>query len=268
MTLSEFLTGIANAIRATKGTTEPIPAANFADEIASIDSSGETVEPVLTELEVSANGEYVPGDGIDGYSRVTVNVDDGSADSTDLKMVEFIISDGASCIDTGVLAQSGLTITVDAQYLSTASNQALFGAKESASSNRLSLFYYQDSELYFYYGSSGYPYVKTVSITDRHIFRAVGNILYVDEVQTITGTAASFTGSQNIAIFACNYASGVKEHSIARLYSMQIENGGELIRDFVPAIYNGVIGLYDRVDGKMYENCGTGALAAGPATEE
>ena len=69
--LTDYLTSIADAIRNKKGTTELIPASNFAEEIASIETGS---EPVLVELNATANGIYVPGEGVDGYNNVTVNV--------------------------------------------------------------------------------------------------------------------------------------------------------------------------------------------------
>ena len=38
---TDYLTGIADAIRTKKGTAEPIPAASFANEIATLDSGGQ-----------------------------------------------------------------------------------------------------------------------------------------------------------------------------------------------------------------------------------
>lgn len=73
--LTDFLTGIADAIRAKKGTSAPIPAADFAAEIASIEGGG--TAPVLSSLEVTENGVYTPAEGVDGFETVTVNVDAG-----------------------------------------------------------------------------------------------------------------------------------------------------------------------------------------------
>lgn len=38
-----------------------------------------TEEPVLGELTITENGTYIPGDGLDGYSKVTVNVEGASS---------------------------------------------------------------------------------------------------------------------------------------------------------------------------------------------
>ena len=63
------LTGIANAIRGKKGTTDLIQVSNLATEISNIQGGG-TVE----ELTITSNGTYTPPTGIDGYAPVVVNV--------------------------------------------------------------------------------------------------------------------------------------------------------------------------------------------------
>ena len=51
-------------------------------------------------------------------------------------------------------------------------------------------------------------------------------------------------------------------HSVMRLYSFRITEGGTLKRDFVPCVRtaDAVAGLYDMVEGVFYENAGTGAF--------
>ena len=44
------------------------------------------------------------------------------------------------------------------------------------------------------------------------------------------------------------------------LRSFKIEDGGQLVRDFVPAKKDGACGLYDRVNDKFYANAGTGTV--------
>ena len=68
------LTGIADAVREKKGTTDLIQVSNLATEISNIQGGG-TVE----ELTITSNGTYNPPTGIDGFAPVVVNVpQDGS----------------------------------------------------------------------------------------------------------------------------------------------------------------------------------------------
>ena len=58
--LTDFLTGVADAIRTKKGATELINPQNFESEILSIETGGGT-SAVLGELNVSSNGTYEAG---------------------------------------------------------------------------------------------------------------------------------------------------------------------------------------------------------------
>ena len=48
------------------------------------------------------------------------------------------------------------------------------------------------------------------------------------------------------------------------LRSFKIEDGGVLVRDFVPAVKNGECGLYDRIACQFYTSVGTGTVTAEP----
>ena len=65
------LSGIADSIRAKKGTTADIDPENMPTEIASIEGGS---NPVIQPLSVVKNGTYTAPNGVDGYSPVSVNV--------------------------------------------------------------------------------------------------------------------------------------------------------------------------------------------------
>ena len=70
--LTDFLTGVADAIRAKKGTSDLINPQNFDSEIASISTSKEEQEK---SFEITENGttEVLPDDG-KALSKVTITV--------------------------------------------------------------------------------------------------------------------------------------------------------------------------------------------------
>ena len=72
MALTEKLSAIAAAIRAKTGKAEKLSLDQMPNEIAGIDSGG--ADPVLQEKTITENGFYMPDDGYDGLSGVTVNV--------------------------------------------------------------------------------------------------------------------------------------------------------------------------------------------------
>ena len=55
---------------------------------------------------------------------------------------------------------------------------------------------------------------------------------------------------------------GNQDPGACTLRSFKIEDGGRLVRDFVPAVKNGVCGLYDRIACQFYTNVGTGTVTA------
>lgn len=69
----ETLKNIADAIRSKTGRTDKIAVTDMAKAISEI--TGGAAEPVLVDLTVTENGIYTPGEGIDGYSSVTVAIE-------------------------------------------------------------------------------------------------------------------------------------------------------------------------------------------------
>lgn len=70
--LTEFLTDIADTIRAKKGTTDKINPQNFSVEISGIETG---ITPT-GEIEITANGNY----DVTNYASANVNVDSGSSE--------------------------------------------------------------------------------------------------------------------------------------------------------------------------------------------
>lgn len=70
MALINKLNAIGDAIRAKTGKTDLLTLDQMPTEIAAI--SGEA--PVLKSLSIAANGVYVPGEGVDGFNHIEVNV--------------------------------------------------------------------------------------------------------------------------------------------------------------------------------------------------
>lgn len=70
MALTEKIKAIAAAIRGKTGGTEPLTLDQMPTEIAGIKT-----DPILEPLTVTENGAYTPGEGVDGFSKVTVNVE-------------------------------------------------------------------------------------------------------------------------------------------------------------------------------------------------
>jgi hypothetical protein len=48
------------------------------------------------------------------------------------------------------------------------------------------------------------------------------------------------------------------------VYTLKLYDNNTLVRDFVPAQYNGQYGMWDLVEDKFYPNKGTGTFTVGP----
>lgn len=69
MDITDKLTAIADGFRESRGLTERL---NL-DDMAALART--KTDPVLELLEVTENGEYTPGEGVDGFDKVTVEVE-------------------------------------------------------------------------------------------------------------------------------------------------------------------------------------------------
>ena len=91
------------------------------------------------------------------------------------------------------------------------------------------------------------------------------NVTTVDGVTT-EAVYAAFTTAWNMLMFqSYNNGNLYSQTTHMRLYSCQIYDNGQLIRDYIPCIDpSGEVGLYDTVNGLFYGNDGTGVFTAGP----
>lgn len=88
MALINKLNDIGDAIRQKTGGTEKLTLEQMVTEIAAIETGGS--EPAVIEaLVVTKNGTYTPGEGVDGFNPVTVNVAGGSGSYKNAEEVEW-----------------------------------------------------------------------------------------------------------------------------------------------------------------------------------
>lgn len=164
-------------------------------------------------------------------------------------------STAGAYINTGLNIATTQEFEVKFQLTNTqADNVVYFGCWQS----------YKDTMIYYYGGGFGGGVGGTMTPrhnfdTDIHVYKAMQDAIYLDDVQD---------GGVNWANVPTNvpyYFFKDPDHSGAiniRIYYAKIWDNGTLIRDFIPAVRNddGVIGMYDQVNDVFYTNDGTGSF--------
>ena len=94
------------------------------------------------------------------------------------------------------------------------------------------------------------------------------NKVSIDGVDILQLSSRSFTVGGRMwigASYTGNYTN-VGNYALMKIYSFKISDNGYTLRNFLPVKRaDGVVGLYDAVEGKFYTNQGTGNFVAGAA---
>lgn len=177
--------------------------------------------------------------------------------------VEYIESNGAQWIDTGVTGSNGIGYVLDYMPLNVATEKAIFG---EGSGNARCCFHI-GGWWFPYWGASQYTsgavvntrYVLSYNYQNDRAFK-------VDGVSKLTFSGSPSVGSNTAWLFNVHNPSwGTGYGASMRLYSCQMYTGATLVRDFVPCYRksDSVIGLYDLVNDIFYTNAGSGTFSKG-----
>ena len=186
-------------------------------------------------------------------------------------LLEYIESSGTQYINTGYKMTSNYEeLNMKFRFLKSYSSKTLIGTQDSqySDSTLYSINIYQNQlfvanshNIWSWNATIGTDYEIDISANEAN-----GSIL-------VNGTTSSFDvkgnidKKDNILIF-CGEVAGTPNLSqavSARLYFCKIYDNGILVRDFVPCKNSsGVIGLWDNVGKKFYQNAGSGTFVSGP----
>lgn len=177
--------------------------------------------------------------------------------------LSYIESTGAQYIDTGFVPNQDTRMVLDFAATDVSVTNNFAGTRQSTTAKAFA-FSTISSKWRFGYNTAS-TNTKVAADTNRHIADFNGNVLSVDGTTVYTATAAEFEGYGNIWIGAINASNGT-QWGMAKYYSCQIYDNGNLVRNFTPCINpDGVYGLYDMENNQFYGNAGEGSFTAGDA---
>lgn len=176
------------------------------------------------------------------------------------ELLEYIESTGSQYIDTGVYYSESLSFDIDFSNFTSATSTYILGTENPLFGlarrldNQIGWFSKSD-QMYVYdsFSTNGRYHVKCSSTG----FSCNGVSSYP---QSDSGNT---TGSNTFRLFGGRYST--TPNSAYRLHSCKIYDRNILIRNYVPVKRksDGVIGLFDKVEGILYTNKGSGTFVVG-----
>lgn len=172
------------------------------------------------------------------------------------RQVEYLEGTGTQYIDTGVRGFADFEIGV--KLRKSVSNVTIF------CSNNYRLERYRASNPYWRFRNNTDLYNSGVPITEYHVMAWKNDEVYSDGVK-LQDFAKTWNVSANMTLFG---SSGSGSYP-SMIYFCKLWNpdNGTLLRDFVPAYKDGLVGLYDKVNDVLYQNIGSGNFLTGKIVE-
>ena len=186
---------------------------------------------------------------------------------SDYQEVDYIQSSGTQYIDTGYKPSEKDSFEFAFNENDLTTDQNIFGARTSATSNNLTVKYENDNVIEADYGNYNTNRKRiTLNNTNKNVFKLESNSKIIFNGTSHSLTAVTFQLEYNALIFDIGGNPYDTNKFKGKLYYFKIWNGGTLVRDYVPCYRksDGTIGLYDLVNHKFYTNKGTGTFTKGP----
>lgn len=188
-------------------------------------------------------------------------------DKIELKQFEYLESVDNQYIDTGIKVGSSTNVEGYYQLTQTPGGsyyQRLFGARSGSKNKAYVLSFCNGgvNKLYFdlTYVTSD---ITGHGNTNPHLIKVQNGLITIDSEIIASGQPTQFTTAYNALLFTYNNAGTVLQGNKLKVYYFKIWDGSQLVRDFIPASYNGTPGMWDKVELKFYGNAGSGTFTLG-----
>lgn len=181
--------------------------------------------------------------------------------------LSYIESSGTQYIDTGYKPNNNTRVVLDFQITNSLNtNNGLFGSRNTTSATAtLSFDFWSLNSTTFRFRTNFFGKDATInglSSSERYIVDKDKNVTAISD-KTVTIENAIGQCNLNLYLLCINVAATAYYFAHARIYECKIYDDDILVRDFVPAEKDGIIGLYDKAENKMYGNSGVGDFIAG-----
>ena len=183
------------------------------------------------------------------------------------RRVEYLESDGANCIFTGVQGKNDLKVEAEVAWLAYLGDAGLLATRGDGDSRCYLLYSDGDNKWIHCWNTWNVNTAKTVPIELEKVCKVSATYedglqqLVVDGDEVVNRTVTGKGGStMDLSLFGLNrYFTAPTPFVKARVYTLKIwardpekgETEYRLVRDYVPCVNDGVPGLYDRVTGHL-----------------
>ena len=188
--------------------------------------------------------------------------------STTYTPIEYIQSNGGQWIDTGFVPDSNTKIEIQVKF-TTNYQQILWSSRdwEGVSAVRAyNTFFFltNRTQARCDYDTNGTAFNYAPSVDTLLTYIQDKNVLKEGSTTLYTATAATFSMTDSMILFAGNYFDGVYNFASVKMYYCKIWDNDTLVRDFIPVIgSDGIPCLWDKIQGKAYYNEGYDGFSAG-----
>ena len=203
---------------------------------------------------------------IDGYSAkfmLSSKLPDGYTE------VEYIESSGTQNIDTGVVPTTKFKVQMDVEPLNIGTLFGCVNKVNNSTFRRFAIGITATNSIRIFYANI-YRDITVQGTLNKRVsayLESDGSIGYYgfEEIQSDISGNGNFDGMPTLCLLSSYILGAASGFIKAKLYSCQLHENGNSIRDFVPCINpSGTAGLFDLVEEKFYSSAGTGAFTPGP----
>lgn len=177
----------------------------------------------------------------------------------EVEFIEYIESDGNQYIDTGFKPNNNTRVIADIESNITTIS-GCFGGRDSQSKSSFVL-WLMSTTIFRSDFNSSQNNIKVSSVLNRFVIDKNKNVCKIGTAST-KSTSSVFQTSVNLFLMAINTNGEPEDRKFnGKLYSCQIYDNDNLIRDYVPALdENKTPCLYDKISEECIYNSGSGSF--------